>query len=104
MVLKANGGCAQELHSTRGNGDTTLERHTQAFMSTGSQGKAGTPQQSGSDLPGDLGGSPGKTGGGCGSRWGKDIGSRGLRNKHWHDPLKVALLEKPGPTKQGEKG
>ena len=38
-----------------------LERHTQAFMSTGSQGKAEIPEESGSDLPEDLLGKQGET-------------------------------------------
>ena len=35
--------CAQELQGTVGNRDFTLEKLTQAFMCTGSQGKAETP-------------------------------------------------------------
>ena len=56
-----------------GNGDSTLERCTQVFMCSGSLKKAETPEKSGSDMTAVLGGSPGKTGGDCGSMWGKDI-------------------------------
>ena len=54
--------CVQELQGTGRNRDSTLERCTQAFMYTGSQGKAETPQEYGSDVPAVLGGSPGKRG------------------------------------------
>ena len=58
----------QALHGIpQENGDSTLERCTQAVMCTGSQAKAETPKESESDLPPVLGGSPGKTGGDCGS-------------------------------------
>ena len=43
LALKASRACAQELHGTRGNGDPILERNTQAFMYSGSQGKAESP-------------------------------------------------------------
>ena len=43
LTLKASGACEQELHGSGGNGDPTLERRTQDFMCTGSQGKAETP-------------------------------------------------------------
>ena len=62
------------------------ERCTQAFMSNGSQGEGGAPQESGSDLTAVLGGSPGKTGGDCGSLQGRDIGSKALGNIHQHVP------------------
>ena len=86
----------QEIHGTGGNRDSILERHTQAFMCTG-QGKAETPWESGSDLTAVLGGYPGKTGGDCGLLWGKDIGSKGLRNNHQHELLWGAILEKSPP-------
>ena len=76
LALKASGACAQELQGTRGNGDPILERCTQAFMCTGSQGKAEAPQESELDLTADFGRSPGKTGADCGSLWGKDIGGK----------------------------
>ena len=82
MTLKASGACAQGLHQTGENGDPILKRCTQAFVYTGSQGKAETPWESGSDLTAVLGGSSGKTGGYCGSLWGKDIGGKTLRNIH----------------------
>ena len=65
--MKASEASVQELHGTGGNGDNILERHTQAFMCTGSQGKAETPKESGLELIAVLGGSHGKTGGDCGS-------------------------------------
>ena len=43
LELKASGACAQECHGTGGNKEPILERHTQIFMCTGSQGKAETP-------------------------------------------------------------
>ena len=59
--MNASGACAQELPGL-GNGDSILERCTQAFMCAGSQGKAETPWESGLDLPAVLRGSPGCTG------------------------------------------
>ena len=82
LAPKASGACVQELHRTGGNGEPILERCTQAFMCTGSEGKAETPKESGSDLIALLRGSPGKTGGGCGSLWVKDTGGKGLWNNH----------------------
>ena len=51
-------------------------------MCTGSQGRVEALWESGLDLTTVLGGSPGKTGGDCALLWGKDIGSKGLRNIH----------------------
>ena len=76
--------CAQEQHGTGGNRDLILKRHRQDFTCTGSQGKAETSWECGSGLTAVLGGSPGKTGGDCGSLWGKDTGGKGLRNIHQH--------------------
>ena len=93
--------CAQEFHGPGGNRDPVLERRIQAFMCTGSQGKAEAPQESGSDLTSVLEGSPGKIGGDCGSLWGKDIAGKGLGNIHQQCvPLEVAILGKSGPTHQ----
>ena len=60
LELKASGACVQELHGTEGNGDQILERSTQNFAYSGSQGKAGSPWESGSYLAMVLGGPPGK--------------------------------------------
>ena len=84
LALRAIRACAQELHRTGGNRNPILERCTQAFMCTGSQGKAETPLKSGSDLTAVLGRSPGKTGGDFSSLQGKDIGGKGLGNNHQH--------------------
>ena len=62
LALRASGACAQELHSTGGNRDSILERCTQAFMCTASQGKAETSKEYRSHLTVVLGRSPGKTG------------------------------------------
>ena len=62
LTLKASGTCAQELHGTGGIRDPILGRRTQTFTRTGSQGKAGSPWESGSDLAAVLGGPPGKAG------------------------------------------
>ena len=67
-----------ELHRTGAHRDATPEKCTQDFVHTGSQGRAETPQELGSDLPVVLGGSPGKTGCGCGSLGGKGSGGKGL--------------------------
>ena len=80
-----------ELHGTGRKGDHSLERCTQDFMCTGSKGKAETPWESGSDLTEVLAGSPRKTGGYCGSLWGKNIGGKGLWNNHQY----VFLLRWP---------
>ena len=82
LALKASGVCVQELHGTGGNGDPILERCTQTFRCTGSQGKAEALLESGSDLTTVLGGSPGKTGSDCGSIWGKDTADKALGNIH----------------------
>ena len=42
LVLRASGACTQELHRPGGNADSTLERHAQVFMCTGSEDKAET--------------------------------------------------------------
>ena len=78
LALKASGACVQELHRTGGKGDPILERCTQTFTCPGSQGKANSPRESGSNLTAVLGGPPGKTG--EGSLCGKDIGGKALRN------------------------
>ena len=62
LALNASGACAQEFHGTGGKGDPILKRHTQTSMCTGSQGKAKSPRESGSNLTTVLGGHPGKTG------------------------------------------
>ena len=61
-ALKASGACVQELHRTGGNGDPILKRCTRTFTCTGSQGKAKSPWESGSNLTAVLAGHPGKTG------------------------------------------
>ena len=68
--------------SSTGLGETKTQRCTQAFMCTGSQSKAEIPKESGSDVTAVRGGFPGKTGGDCGSLWGKDIGRKGLGTNH----------------------
>ena len=60
--MKASGACAQGLHGTRGNRDPILKRRTWTFTCTGSQGRASSPEESGSNLTAVLGGHPGKTG------------------------------------------
>ena len=83
--------------------ETTPERVTQAFMCTGSQGKAETPLESGSDLPVVLGGSPGKRGGNCSSLWGKDIEDKGLRNNYQHElPWRWPFWKNLTPTIRAE--
>ena len=52
----------QVLHRTGGNRDSALGEHKQGLMSTGSQGKAGTPYESESDLTANLEGLLGKQG------------------------------------------
>lgn len=74
LALRGRGACVQQLYRTWRNGDSTLERRTQAFMGSGSQGKAEILKEHGSDLPAVLEGSPGKTGCDCGLLWGKDTG------------------------------
>ena len=58
--MKASEAYVQELHGTGESGDPILERHTQAFMCTGSQRKAEIPKEYGFNLTVVLGGSPGK--------------------------------------------
>jgi len=50
LALKASGACAQELHGTGRNGDPILKRPTRTFTYTGSQGRARSPWESGSNL------------------------------------------------------
>ena len=112
LALKASRACAQELHRTGGNGDPILKRHTQTLMCTGSQGKAKSPQESGSDLTAFLGGPPAKTGGECDLLWGKGIGSKTLGNIHqpvflwrwpfWENPAPPISPEKPQAKQQSK--
>ena len=60
-------GAPQGLGET----DSTPEGLTQVFMGTRYQGRAETSEESRSDLPVDIGGSPGKIGGDCSSFWGE---------------------------------
>ena len=73
-----SGAYAQELHRMRGRGRGTeiplLGGCMLGLMCTRSQGKAGTPSESESDLPLVLGRSPGKTRVCCVSLWGQNIG------------------------------
>ena len=62
MALKASGAGAQELHRTGGSRNPILGKCMQTFTCTGSQGKAGSPGESGSCLAAVLGGPPGKSG------------------------------------------
>ena len=82
LALKASEAYVQEFHGTGENGDPILERHTQAFMFTGSQGTAEAPQESGSDLTAFLGGSPGKIGGWLQLMWGEGHWRQSLGNIH----------------------
>ena len=84
-----------------GETDTILKRHTQVFMCTGSQVKAETLWESVSDLTAVLGGSPGKTGGDCGTLSGEGIGSKALGNIQQQClSLEVAILGKSGTNHQ----
>ena len=62
-----------------GDRDSTLQRSIKCFICTGSQGKAGPPSESGSDLHAGLGGSSGKGAGGCVSLWGTTLEVGGPR-------------------------
>lgn len=57
----------QELHRTKENRDSALERCTQNLACTGTQGKSVTPQEPGPGLPAGLGESPGDAGVSCDS-------------------------------------
>ncbi len=95
--IQASGACAQELHGTGGNGDPILKRHTQPFTCTGSQGKAKSPWESGSNLTAVLGGHPGKTGVNVACFGGR----KALGNIQQQCLcLEVATLGKSGPTHQ----
>ena len=113
---RAHGTAHQQGMCTGAPGDwghrhPTLEGHTQASMCTRSQGEAGTPSRSGSDLPAGLGGSPGKEVGGCGSLGqGWDTAGRGPGNIHWRElPWRLSFwknlaspirVEKPRPNNE----
>ena len=85
MALKANGACSQEFHKTGENTDYTLRGHTQDSMCTGCQGKAGTPYESGSDLPAGFGVPSRKARVSCGSLCGQDIRGRSPSYNHQHE-------------------
>ena len=74
-------------------GKQTLPKDTHRLLRALSPGAKQRLLASGSDLPADLGGSPGKTGGGCGL-WGKDTGGKGLSNS--------LLCELPGGGHSGK--
>ena len=90
----------QELHRTRGNGDTILECFTKTFMCTGCQVRVEALLESGLELIAVLTESPGKTGGHCGSLFGKDVGGNSLRSIHQCVSLEVALSGESGPAHQ----
>ena len=100
LALKASGACAQELHRTGGNRDPILKRRTQTFTCTGSQGKAKSPRESGSNLTAVLGGHPGKTGVNVACCEGRTLKAKlsGLFSSCLS--LEVAILGKYGPTHQ----
>ena len=100
LALKASGACAQELHRTGGNGDPILKRHTRTFTGTGSQGKAKSPWESGSNLTAVLGGHPGKTGVNVACCEGGTLKAKLLGIFSSCLSLEVAILGKSGPTHQ----
>ena len=101
LALKASGDCAQELHRTGGNGDPILKRRTQTFTCTGSQGKAKSPRESGSNLTAVLGGHPGKTGVNVAYCEGRTLKAKALRNIQQQClSLEVSILGKSGHTHQ----
>ena len=98
LALKASGACAQEFHRTGGNGDPVIKRHTQTFTCTGSQGKAKSPRESGSNRTTVLGGHPGKTGVNVACSEGRTLKAKlsGIFSS-WLS-LEGAILGKSGPT------
>ena len=100
LELKASGACVQELCRTRGNGDPILKRRTQTLMCTGSQGKAKSPRESGSNLTAVLGGHPGKIGVNVACCEGRTLKAKlsGIFSSCLS--LEVAILGKSGPTCQ----
>ena len=98
--MKASGACAQELHGTGGNGDPILKRRTWTFICTGSQGRARSPWESGSNLTAVLGGHPGKTGVNVACCEGRTLKAKlsGIFSSCLS--LEVAILGKSGPTHQ----
>lgn len=116
LVLKPNGASSQEIHSTGGNRNFTLEG---ALCTSGPRGKnSDSIGACGPDLLSFLKGSPGKVGGGGGwgynSLWGKNTGNRGTReyslawvlleatililNQAPPNSLKVPVLEQQVPV------
>ena len=103
---------AQEPHGTGGNGDPILKRRTQTFMCTGSQGKAKSPWECGSnltavlgDILGKQGRHPPKTGENVACCEGRTLKAKllGIFSREYSSacvPLEVATLEKSGPTRQ----
>ena len=67
-------------------------------MCTGSQGKVGIQEESGSDLPADLGGFPGEAGSSCGSVWGvRTLGAEVSGLIISDNSLEAAILKKIWP-------
>ena len=102
LALKASGACAQELHRTGGNRDPILKRRTQTFMCTGSQGKAKSPWESGSNLTTVLGGHPGKTGVNMACCEGRTLKAKPSGIFSSCLSLEVAILGKSGSTHRAE--
>ena len=98
LALKASGACVQELHGTGGNGDPILERCTQIFTCTESQGKAKSPRESGSNLTAVLGGHPWKTGVNVACCEGRTLEVKLLGIFSSCLSLEVAILGNSGPT------
>ena len=100
LALRTSGACAQELHRTGGNRDPILKRRTWTFTCTGSQGRASSPEESGSNLTAVLGGHPGKTGVNvaCYEGWTLKAKLSGIFSSCLS--LEVAIWGKSGPTHQ----
>ena len=100
LALKASGACVQELHGTGGDRDPTLKRPTQTFTCAGSQSKAKSPWESGSNLTTVLGGQPGKTGVDVSCCEGRSLEAKlsGIFSSCLSP--EVAILGESGPTHQ----
>ena len=100
LALNASGACVQELHRTGGNRDPILERHTQTFTCTGSQGKAVSIGIR-VELDCNSWRISWENGGDCALLWGKGIGGEALGDIQqpaflWRGPF----LGKSGPSHQ----
>ena len=100
LALKASGAGVQGPHGIRASREAILGRRTQTFTCIRSQGKAGSPWESGSGLAAVLGGPPGKAGVNVVCCEGRTLEAKLLESSSVCISLEVTILGNSGPTHQ----